>query len=110
MVDLLPRQAKVRRRVLQAVEKIVGDLRNELVQFRPQDLAAALDMEQPAIAHALYELNESNWFTYVPPFRGRAIRMLKRDGRLSNWRSTLRHWRSAKLPNTTSSTAWCGSR
>ena len=78
-LDLLPRQAKVRRRVLQAVEKIVGDLRNELVQFRPQDLAAALDMDQPAVAHALYELNESAWFTYVPPFRGRAIRMLKRD-------------------------------
>ena len=78
-LDLLPRKAKVRRRVLQAVEKIVGNLRNELVQFRPQELAAALDMEQPAIAHALYELNETNWFTYVPPFRGRAIRMLKRD-------------------------------
>jgi ATP-dependent DNA helicase RecQ len=78
-LDLLPRQAKIRRRVLQAVEKIVGDLRNELVQFRPQDLAMALDMEQPAIAHALHELNESSWFTYVPPFRGRAIRLLKRD-------------------------------
>ena len=78
-VDLLPRQAKVRRRVLQAVEKIVGDRRNELVQFRPQELAAALEMDQPAVAHALYELSESDWFTYVPPFRGRAIRMLKRD-------------------------------
>ena len=79
LVDLLPRQAKVRRRVLQAVERIVGDRRNELVQFRPQDLAAALEMDQPAVAHALYELSESDWFTYVPPFRGRAIRMLKRD-------------------------------
>ena len=78
-VDLLPRQAKVRRRVLQAVEKIVGDQRNELVQFRPQALTAALEMDQPAVAHALYELGESDWFTYVPPFRGRAIRMLKRD-------------------------------
>ncbi len=78
-VDLLPRQAKVRRRVLQAVEKIVGDRRNELIQFRPQALTAALEMDQPAVAHALYELSESDWFTYVPPFRGRAIRMLKRD-------------------------------
>ena len=78
-VDLLPRQAKARRRVLQAVEKILADRRNELVQFRPQELWAALDMEQPAVAHALYELGESDWFTYVPPFRGRAIRMLKRD-------------------------------
>jgi len=78
-VDLLPRQAKVRRRVLQAVEKIVGDQRNVLIQFRPQELAATLEMDQPAVAHALYELNDSGWFTYVPPFRGRAIRMLKRD-------------------------------
>ena len=78
-VDLLPKQAKVRRRVLQAVEKIVGDQRDVLVQFRPQQLSAALEMDQPAVAHALYELGESDWFTYVPPFRGRAIRMLKRD-------------------------------
>ena len=36
-------------------------------------------MDQPAVAHALHELSESDWFDYVPPFRGRAIRMLKRD-------------------------------
>ena len=78
-VDLLPRQARVRRRVLQTVEKIVGDQRNVLVQFRPQDLAVAVEMDQPTVAHALRELSESNWFTYVPPFRGRAIRMVKRD-------------------------------
>ena len=78
-VDMLPRQAKVRRRVLQAVEKIVGDARDELVQFRPHELFALLEMDQPAVTHALRELNESSWFTYIPPFRGRAIRMLKRD-------------------------------
>ncbi len=65
--------------MLQAVEKIVGDRRNELIQFRPQELAAAIQMDQPAVAHALYELSESDWFSYVPPFRGRAIRMLQRD-------------------------------
>ena len=109
-LDLLPRQAKVRRRVLQAVEKIVGDLRNELVQFRPQDLAAALDMEQPAIAHALYELNETNWFTYVPPFRGRAIRILKRDVPFEATGNRHRGLgESAKRPSTTSSIAWCDS-
>ncbi len=78
-VDLLPRQAKVRRRVLQAIEKIVGDQRDVLVQFRTQELSQSLEMDQSAVAHALYELSESDWFTYVPPFRGRAIRMLKRD-------------------------------
>ena len=41
LVDLLPKQAKVRRRVLQAIERMVGPRRNELVHFHPRDLAAA---------------------------------------------------------------------
>ena len=36
-------------------------------------------MDQTSIAHALRELNELEAFTYVPPFRGRAIRMIRRD-------------------------------
>ena len=79
LVDLLPRQAKVRRRVLQAVERIVGTRRNELVQFHPRELAASVDADQTAIAHALRELTGLDAFTYVPPFRGRAIRMIRRD-------------------------------
>ena len=79
LVDLLPKQAKTRRRVLQAVERLVGQRRNELVQFQPRDLAVMLDFDQTAIAHALHELNELKSFVYVPPFRGRAIRMINRD-------------------------------
>ena len=45
LVDLLPKQAKVRRRVLQAVEAIVGARRNELVQFHPRELAARADLD-----------------------------------------------------------------
>ncbi len=78
-VSILPRQAKVRRRRLASRGEDRGRPADVLIQFRPQDLAAALGMDQPAVTHALYELNESDWFTYVPPFRGRAIRMLKRD-------------------------------
>ncbi|MCR4416063.1 MAG: ATP-dependent DNA helicase, partial [Thermoguttaceae bacterium] len=36
LVDLLPRQATVRRKVLRAVEKLVGSRRNELVYFHPR--------------------------------------------------------------------------
>ena len=36
-------------------------------------------MDADSIAHALRELNELESFTYVPPFRGRAIRMIRRD-------------------------------
>ena len=79
LVDLLPKQAKVRRRVLQAVEAIVGARRNELVQFHPRELAARADLDANSINAALRELNELGSFTYVPPFRGRAIRMIRRD-------------------------------
>ena len=78
LVDLLPKQAKVRRRVLQAVERLVGPRRNELVHFQPRDLAAETELDPDSIANALRELNELGSFTYVPPFRGRAIRMIRR--------------------------------
>ena len=79
LVDLLPRQAKVRRRVMQAVEKLVGQRRNELVHFNPRDLAFQTELDANSIANALRELNQLESFIYVPPFRGRAIRMIRRD-------------------------------
>jgi ATP-dependent DNA helicase RecQ len=79
LVDLLPKQAKVRRQVLRAIEKIVGDRRNELVQFRPAELARMAELDPTSLATALRELNSLDVFTYIPPFRGRAIRMLRRD-------------------------------
>ena len=79
LVDLLPQQAKVRRRVLQAIERFVGDRRYELVYFRTGELAAQLEMEPTNFTNMLSELSDSKWFSYVPPFRGRAIRMVRRD-------------------------------
>ncbi len=48
-----------------------------LVETR--DLSVNDDMDQASIAHALRELNRLEAFTYVPAFRGRAIRMIRRD-------------------------------
>ncbi len=79
LVDMLPRQAKVRRRVLQAIERLVGDRRNELVPFHPRQLSGLEELDQTSIAHALRELSNLLPFTYIPPFRGRAIRMLRPD-------------------------------
>lgn len=79
LVDLLPKQATVKRRVLRAVERLVGPRRNEMVYFPLRDLAADVDVDQTSLAHALRELNNLKAFTYVPPFRGRAIRMIQRD-------------------------------
>ena len=79
LVDLLPKQAKVKRQVLRAIEKLVGPRRQEMVTFRPGELARAAQLDATSLAHALRELNELDVFTYVPPFRGRAIRMIHRD-------------------------------
>jgi ATP-dependent DNA helicase RecQ len=78
LVDLLPKQAKVRRKVLQAVERVVGPRRQELIPFSLRQLALG-DLDRDSIAHALHELNRLDSFTYLPPFRGRAIRMIHRD-------------------------------
>ncbi len=79
LVDLLPKQAKTQRKVLQAVERLVGSRRQELVLFNFRELGVRDEFDQTAITHALRELNRLEAFTYVPPFRGRAIRMISRD-------------------------------
>ncbi len=79
LVDLLPKQAKVQRKVLRAVERLVGRRRQELIPFSPNRLAIGDEIDQPSVLHALHELNRLEAFTYVPPFRGRAIRMIRRD-------------------------------
>jgi len=79
LVDLLPKQAKVRRKVLQAVERAIGSRRGETVYFNPHDLAQTAELDASSVTHALRELNSLHAFSYVPPFRGRAIRMIERD-------------------------------
>lgn len=81
LVDLLPRQAIVQRRVLQQVERVVGRRRNEMVYFQPRELCQALEMEPPTLTRHLNELrkNLKDYFDYVPPFRGRAVHVLERE-------------------------------
>ncbi|MEQ8789840.1 MAG: RecQ family ATP-dependent DNA helicase [Pirellulaceae bacterium] len=79
LVDLLPKEAKVRRRVLKAVEKLVGGMRYERVYIQPRQIAAAADLKLDSVTRALKALDELRHFDYVPPFRGRAIHVLLRD-------------------------------
>jgi len=76
LVDLLPRQAKTQRRVLQAVERMVGPRRSEPVYFRRQQLAQELDMDVAGLSRALTQLRSLEAVEYVPPFRGRAIQVV----------------------------------
>lgn len=79
LVDLLPREAKVQRRVLRAVENIVGDRRHERVFFPLPTLLKSAELDRDAAGRALRELMRLQSFDYVPPFRGRAVHMLQRD-------------------------------
>lgn len=79
LVDMLPREAKVRRRVLQAVEKIVADRREEDVYFSLDRIVKSTDQSRESVTRTLRELSKLRDFDYVPPFRGRAIHFRQRD-------------------------------
>ncbi|MBL8830031.1 MAG: RecQ family ATP-dependent DNA helicase, partial [Planctomycetaceae bacterium] len=79
LVDLLGKQAKNQRRVLQSLERIVGPRRFETVYFNPREVMLETELEPTSLTRTLRELCELKAFDYVPPFRGRAIHMLKRD-------------------------------
>ncbi len=79
LVDLLPKEANVKRSVLRVVEKAVGDRREEAVYVNPRWLMQQLQMERDALSRHLRELCSLPGFDYVPPFRGRAIHIRKRD-------------------------------
>lgn len=78
LVDLLPREARVQRRVLRLVEREVGSRRGQRVYFHLQRLAAQAEMDRDAVLRALRELNRLQSFDYVPAFRGRALHVLDR--------------------------------
>jgi ATP-dependent DNA helicase RecQ len=79
LVDLVPREAANRRKVLRAVEQIVGELRRERVYLHPEQIVAETGLSRDAVSKALRELNDISAFDYVPPFRGRAVHVLDRS-------------------------------
>ncbi|TWT67235.1 RecQ family ATP-dependent DNA helicase [Allorhodopirellula solitaria] len=79
MLDFLPREAKIKRRVMTAVEKVIGRRRGEDVYVRPDTLAKLADMDRTKLATQLRELTKLRAFDYVPPFRGRAVHITRRD-------------------------------
>ncbi len=80
LVDLLPPQAKSKRRVMRAVEQLVGPRRHEWCYFQPRDLLRELtDLDSTDLGRHLRELTSLAAFDYLPPFRGRAIHIPNRE-------------------------------
>ena len=78
LVDLLPREARVQRKVLRVLERAVGDRRGEQVFVHPRWLLQATELERDPLLRALRELCKLEGVDYVPPFRGRAVHFLRR--------------------------------
>jgi ATP-dependent DNA helicase RecQ len=79
MVDMLPKDAAVKRKVLRTVEKAVADRRDEAVYVHPRWLMQHSELDRDTLARHLSDLRKLPGFEYVPPFRGRAIHFRKRN-------------------------------
>lgn len=79
LVDLLPREAKVKRTVMRLLERTVGDRRGEEVYVHPRWLQQQSGLQREALARALRELSKLEDVDYVPPFRGRAVHFRRKD-------------------------------
>ena len=79
LVDLLPRDAKSRRKIMRALETIVGPLRGDRVYFHPTRLSSMTQMKWEAVVRGLRELTKLDAVDYVAPFRGRAVHIIRHD-------------------------------
>ncbi len=80
LVDMLPREAKVQRKVMRTIERAVGDRRGEQVFVHPRWLLQHSELERDQLNRALRELcNKLSEVDYVPPFRGRAVHFVRRE-------------------------------
>jgi ATP-dependent DNA helicase RecQ len=74
-------QAHVQRIVLLGLEGLVNRRFGEPVYFHPDEFAAALGLDRPALGRAIKALTAELPVDYVPPFRGNALRVLDRQRR-----------------------------
>jgi len=80
LVDLLPREASVQRKVMRTLERAVGERRGEQVFVHPRWLLQHSELEREQLTRALRELcGRLSQVDYVPPFRGRAVHFVRRD-------------------------------
>ena len=79
LLDFLPKEARIRRKVMQAIEQMVGQQRGEDIYIRLPRLAEMAGVDRDQLTRTLRELNRLQSFDYVPPFRGRAVHLVKRD-------------------------------
>ena len=78
VIEMLPREAKLRRKVLAAVDRVIGRRRGEDVYVTPRRLLDLSGVDRPRLTRTLRELCALRCFDYVPPFRGRGVHVRDR--------------------------------
>lgn len=79
LVDRISPQAPMKRTVLAGLEAMARGRAGEACYFRPDELAAALEIDRPAFNRAMKGLTAELPIVYVPPFRGNALRVVDRN-------------------------------
>ncbi|MCR5165207.1 MAG: RecQ family zinc-binding domain-containing protein, partial [Thermoguttaceae bacterium] len=74
--NFISANAKTRRKVWDAALEIVDGRFDEMIYCTLEDFEQKTGLKATSITTAMRELNQHPFFTYVPPFRGRAIRMI----------------------------------
>jgi ATP-dependent DNA helicase RecQ len=79
LINELSSRAKNRKRLLHHLEKSYGeDLLTGGIQFLPSELAKSTDLSADALRRCFLQMEAEGGITYIPPFRGRGLRVLKR--------------------------------
>ncbi|RUL85005.1 ATP-dependent DNA helicase RecQ [Tautonia sociabilis] len=81
LADRVGAQAPVQKLVMIGLEGLCDRRLGEPVYFHPDEFASALGIDRTALNRALKLLTAELPVTYVPPFRGNAVRILDRSRR-----------------------------
>lgn len=75
----LPQRARVKRGLLLSLSRIHGEEElMEGIRFLPRELAQRLDVSLESLRRTFSEMRALGEVDYIPPFRGRGLRVLKR--------------------------------
>lgn len=79
IIEGLPQRARVKKDLLLSIFRIYGDEQvMEGIRFLPSELARRSNISVESLRRIFSEMNELGEADYVPPFRGRGLRVLKR--------------------------------
>ena len=79
LINKLPTRALNRRKLLHKLEEIyTEDQLTNGIQFLPAELAKRIGLSTDAMRRCFSQMEAERETTYIPPFRGRGLRILKR--------------------------------